>query len=289
MTDIDVCERQLELAKEGIRNYQQKIKDMAVETAQKEAEAKAAEDDYNDKLSLYQQAVTTFNNYKKDSSWKEILSQYPNCISNANPSPWTGESCDRNCRSDKAGRFPDYGGVQGGATIGGNVTSRDCWDGNARWCECYGPNPNQYAINGAAIVTTLENMNLAEKSKIAKRKTATEYAQRSIPNPEINIACCTNSVTCGTDADCNKITQTCESKIDAMKSEKVESEKVETEKKATDNPSTQTGQKSTSSVNSLKTNLSSNIPISSSVVCFCCFLIIIVIIFFFIMKSKKSN
>jgi hypothetical protein len=288
MTDIDVCERQLELAKEGIRNYQQKIKDMADETAQKEAEAKAAEDDYNEKNDLYQQAVNTFNNYKTDQSYKETLpGSNEGCHTN-----WTDEACQRNCTSDKKGKFSGFGGVPGGANIGyewDNCYQDCCAYKNNRVCVCKMPNLNIFAANGRALETAKTIMDQAERDKIDKRRTATEYAQRPVPSPEINIACCTNSVTCGTDSDCNKITQTCESKIDAMKSEKVESEKVESEKKATDNPSTQTGQKSTSSVNSPKTNLSSNIPISSSIVCFCCFLIIIVIIFFFIMKSNERN
>jgi hypothetical protein len=286
MDDIDICEKQLALAKKSISDNEAKIKRMEYETKQKESEAETADNYYNQLRTIYQQAVTTFNNYKKDSSWKEILAGYPSCRYD-----WNGESCDRNCRSDKAGRFPDYGGVQGGATIGGNVTSRDCWDGNARWCECYGPNPNQYAANGRALVTALENMNLAEKDKIAKRRTATEYAQRQIPSPEINIACCINSVTCGTEADCNKITQACESKIDEMKSKKVETEKVETEKletgkKVIDNQSTQTGQKSIGNISKQTNSPPNDSLISSSIILCCCLLLIILLIMLYQLNKK---
>jgi len=235
--------------------------------------------------------VTTFNNYKTDQSYKETLpGSNDGCHTN-----WTDEACQRNCTSDKNGKFLSFGGVPGGANIGyewDNCYQDCCAYRNNCVCICKMPNLNIFAANGRALETAKTIMDQAESDKIAKRRTATEYAQRQIPSPEINIACCTNSVTCGTDADCNKITQTCESKIDAMKSEKVATEKVATEKVATekaatekaetDNPSAQTGQKSTSSVNSLKTNSSpNNSLISSSIILCCCLLLIILLIILF--------
>ena len=264
--------QQLALAKKAISDNEAKINAMAVETAQKEAEAKTAEDYYNEKKEEYDEAVLKLDNYKNVNDYQEFWED--KCDWN-----WTETNCPAYCRNDKRGKFQDYAG-RGNDGINFNYSWHNCHDG--KWkCRCHMPNPNTFAIIGRELVRAQDDMNKAEVDMDKKRKTATEYASRQKPSPQINIACCQNSITCGDASDCNKITQNCEAKISSMSiEEKAAAEKAQAAQAA----QAPVGQKSSNTVSNRTSSSSKNTIISSIILC-CCLLLIIAIIFIF-MKSK---
>ena len=159
-------------------------------------------------------------------------------------------------------------------------------------------------------------MDQAETEKNKKNKNWTDAIGSPISSPVMNVACCSSSVTCGTDAACNNITQTCEATINNMKVEKTAAEKEAAEKKAAEkeaaekeaeekeaaekeaaekeaaekasaaNQVAQTGQKSTNNIK--PTNSSSNSSIISSIVLFCCSMLFIFIIIIVITMKKNK-
>ena len=83
MSDLnpDTCMLQLAVAKKAISDNDATIKQMAVETAQKEAEATVAEANYEQKKEEYENAKTSYNNFKNnDRSWRKQEGRH-GCIS----------------------------------------------------------------------------------------------------------------------------------------------------------------------------------------------------------------
>jgi hypothetical protein len=284
----DTCMQQLAVAKKAISDNEAKIKQMKAETDAKEADYNAALDDYNEKEDAFNAALATFNNYKNArGGWYQVgSSNGADCGNRA----WGGSSageCRDSCNLDvSASKYPGYAGQSGGATSNYSRERRGC----TTWCECQRPDLNTYNANGSALETAKSNMELAQTEMESKKQIFNTFAARPVPSPQINIACCQNSLTCGDASDCNKITQNCEAKISSMSTE----QKAEAEKAAAATAATaaaaaaaaagqgSVGQKSSNTV-SKPTSSSSTVPIiggSSSIMLCCCILIIVIIIIF---------
>jgi hypothetical protein len=283
MADIDGCEKQLALARSSIKRNDRLIAAQNAETAQKKKDYDDALDNYNDKETIYNQAVTTFNNYKTDQSHKETLpGSNSGCHTN-----WTDEACQRNCTSDKNGKFSGFGGAPGGANIGyewDNCYQDCCVYKNNRVCVCKMPNPDTYAANGRAIETAKTIMDQA-KTAMESKKTIYETALgRGLPPINLKVACCRNTVSCVAGADCTKITQKCQATINDLKKN--------IDRAALDNNPSSVGENDSVSIDyieSTDTNADNTPIIGSGLLSCCCFCIIIIVVIFMIKKSKNNT
>jgi hypothetical protein len=311
MEDPDICLQQLQAANREIENTDNLNKGIEATRARLKRELDDANADYNAKQKVFNNAVTTFNNYKQDQS-RKAPSNYTGCHDN-----WNWESADRNCRHDYIGRFPAFGGVGGGAKIDHALhycgSCSWCW---GRWLECIMPNPETYAINGRAIEEAKTQMETAERDKNSKKKSYEDSLAMVFKTASINLACCTNNVSCAPGANCSEISQNCEAKISAAKEEKSAKEiadkeaadkeaadkeaaaKEAADKKAADKEAEDSkaiSQKNNPSAVIKKSNYigptsstessSNNLPIiGGGLSSCCCFCIIIILIIIIIMK-----
>jgi hypothetical protein len=157
------------------------------------------------------------------------------------------------------------------------------------------PNPNTYNNNGRELVRVQDDMKKAEVEKNKKRQTATDFASRQFPSPQINIACCQNSMTCASGADCDNITQNCEAKITSLKDEKKKEAEEVSAAAAADATLKKTGQEATTNNVGQKSSNNVSYPTSTSsndnpniiYISSCCLLCSIVIIIIIIIFNKK--
>jgi hypothetical protein len=275
--NIDVCTEQLNFAKEEVRKNDLEIQKMDALTAQTLNDYNVAKADYTAKETLYNTALATFLNYKTVlGGWYKV----------GKDGSWPGGECESSCRSDATTeKFPSFAGQTGGANF--EHSQED--NGWTRWCECRRPDPNTYANNGRALVTAQQNMNLAKNNMDSKESIYRTALARSKPSPKLNIACCTNSVTCASDSNCSEIIQSCEAKItDLSEAQKAEqAEKAAQAAQAAQAETNKIGQNSrnnTSNQNKSSSKNSSIFSSSSSIILSCCCIFLIAIIFI-VMKN----
>jgi hypothetical protein len=297
MEDPDVCLQQLEAARTSIANTAKVNEDIIATRARYKKESDDANAVYLQKKTEYENAVNTYNNYLVNDRSYETREGSAGC--------WTHTRCHDDCGSNQH-RYPEGGAGWSHSFSGGCCCSEKCW--------CQFPNPttvrNYYNDRNAKKAT----MDSAYQDWLAKKKTHDDYLPDWAVAP-INIACCSNKVTCAPGADCADITQTCEAKISTLKEEKAAKEAADKEaadakeaadkeaaakeaaakeaaakeaaaKKATADKAI-VEQKKTNSIGSTgSTDSSSNtIPIiGGGVLSCCCFCIIIILIVIILMK-----
>ena len=300
MTDLDVCERQLVAAKESIANTKITNDNRDKTIARTKKEYDDAEANYEIKKVEYNTAKTNYDNFKNnDRSWRKQEGAAQCDVAWG----WTNDKCFGDCKSNNQ-YYPNKD-FQYAYTFEGS--RRGCQEK----CICIMPDTSGVRSRFDTMNQKKAAMDQAETEKNKKNNNWKDAIASPISSPVMNVACCSSSVTCGTDAACNNITQTCEATINNMKVEKTAAEKEAAEKKAAEkeaaekeveekeaaekeaaekasaaNQVAQTGQKSTNNIK--PTNSSSNSSIISSIVLFCCSMLFIFIIIIVITMKKNK-
>lgn len=301
--DLDKCDQQLAAAKESIANtkIENDRRDALIARTKKEYED--AEANYNQKIVEFNNAKIDYNNFKNTDKSRHYRPEGCSC--------WSTSSCQNSCNGGK-NQYPNSD-VDFGVQVRDREKSSYAWWEICHNC-CWCLTPNVEGVKGRfdTMNRKKQEMETASADKDKKNNDWKSAIASPISSPQINVSCCSNSVTCGDGADCNKITQSCEAKITSLKDEKAKKEAEEAEaaeaaeaaakeaaskeagqKAATDASSKKTGQGATTNVGQKSSNIvskptsssSNNTIISSSIILCCCLLFLIVIIFV-IMKSK---
>lgn len=214
MADPDVCLQQLQTAKKEIANTEAANKAIDADKESTKAEYDAAAANYESKKVLQAKAKKDLDDYKANRT------EYPR-----EKGGWGGSECRDTCNANAQGNTPNTDNFPDGANYDheNRCESRgaygECFAGQWR-CYCYSPEVNEYKRRHTALKNATAATATA-KGDMESKKTIYEAAlSKPYKSPQINIACCQNSMTCAAGADCAKITQNCEAKITSLKEEK---------------------------------------------------------------------
>jgi hypothetical protein len=214
MADPDVCLQQLQTAKKEIANTEAANKSIDADKESTKAEYDAAAANYEAKKVAQTKAKKDLEDYKSNRTAFE-----------REKGGWGGSECQDTCQANAQGGTANTTNYPEGAIYDheNRCESRgaygECFAGQWR-CICYSPDVNEYkkrhnAWKNATAATATAKADMESKKTIYEAALSKPYK-----SPQINIACCQNSMTCATGADCAKITQNCEAKITSLKEEK---------------------------------------------------------------------